>query len=29
MLGDDTSDESKSENKEDGFFTLTDIKKYL
>ena len=26
--GDDTSDESESENEEDGFFTLTDIKKY-
>ena len=26
--GDDTSDESESENKEDGFFTLTDTKKY-
>ena len=26
--GDDTSDESESENKADGFFTLTDTKKY-
>ena len=28
MPVDDTSDESKSENEEDSFFTLTDTKKY-
>ena len=28
MPGDDTSDESKSENEEDSFFTLTETKKY-
>ena len=28
IRGDDTSDESESENEEDGFFTPTDTKKY-
>ena len=28
MQGDDISDERKSENDGDGFFTLTDTKKY-